>query len=116
MEGTPFEIREESAADGVVRLCASGALDGGTAMTLADRLTQLRLAGSPVRLDLSELESIDSAGVEVLVEAHAESLLKHWRFHVDPKLAPEVEAMLRLAHLDGLLDAGSDAGSSPPEL
>jgi ABC-type transporter Mla MlaB component len=116
MAGKPFEIREDSAEDGVVRLSASGALDADSAMTLADRLSQLRVTGSPVQLDLSELESIDTAGVEVLVEAHAESLLKSWRFNVEPKMAPGVEGMLRLAHLDGLLDAGSAPGRSSPEL
>jgi anti-anti-sigma factor len=116
MEGKPLEIREESADDGGVRLSASGALDADSAMTLADRLTQLRITGSPVALDLSKLESIDTAGVEVLVEAHAESLLKAWRFSVEPKLAPEVEGMLRLAHLDGLLDTGSGRQGPPTEL
>lgn len=103
MSEPAFELREDGAGDGAVRLMPSGTLDAGSAPRLAQRLHELRITGRPVTLDLSGIDAIASEGVEVLVEAHADARLKHWKFVIEPTLSPGVAGVLRLAHLDGLI-------------
>lgn len=98
-----FELCEHDVEDGGLRLRPTGALDAAAAPRLRQRLHELRITGRPVTLDLSALEAIDTDGVEVLVEAHADARLKRWEFAIDPTLSPAVASVLRLAHLDGLV-------------
>ena len=67
---------------------------------LADRLAPLRAKKRPVRLDLSELEFIDSTGIRLLTETVGEARIKGWPFQVEPDVAPEVMRLLRLVHLE----------------
>jgi anti-anti-sigma factor len=76
---------------------------------LEDRLASLRATKSPVRLDLSELEFIDSTGIRLLITTIGDSKMKHWQLHIEPDVAPEVMRLFRLVHLDSfLLDHRSD--------
>lgn len=103
MNQRSFELREEVAEDGAVRLQVTGTLDALSAPRLRQRLHELRIIRRPVRLDLSQLDGIDTQGVEVLVEAHGDALLKGWQFGLEPELSPNVAKVLRLAHLDRLV-------------
>lgn len=54
-----------SEEDGGTRLTVTGELDPATAPTLRDRLRQSRANRRDVRLDLSKLEFVDCAGINV---------------------------------------------------
>jgi anti-anti-sigma factor len=80
-----------------MRLALSGELDIATARRLRERLHQLKEAGSHVRLDLSRLQFIDSAGAHALAEALAESRADHWRLEVEPTMSHQVRHFIDLA-------------------
>jgi hypothetical protein len=92
---TPFEIREHE-VDGYVRLSLTGELDMMSTPVLDHRLASLRAARSPVRLDLSKLEFIDSTGLH----------LKGWQLHIDPEVSPPVRSAFRLVRLDRFIADG----------
>jgi anti-anti-sigma factor len=95
----PFEILE-TRTDGWLRLSLTGELDRGAAPTLENRLASLRVSRSPVRLDLSHLDFIDSSGIHLLVQTIGEARLKHWKVEIEPQLSPQVRRLFRLVHLD----------------
>lgn len=94
-----FEIHE-SRTDGCLRLSLTGQLDLASAPTLDDRLTRLRAVKSPVRLDLSRLEFIDSTGIHLLVRTIGEARVKHWALRIEPDVSPEVMRLFKLVRLD----------------
>ncbi len=94
-----FGIRETS-QDGWLCLSLTGELDQAAVPQLEDRLARLRVPRSPVRLDLSELSFIDSAGIRLIIQTIGEARLKHWEVEIDPHLTPPVQRLFRLVHLD----------------
>jgi anti-anti-sigma regulatory factor len=98
-----LELRESKAQDGSLRLSLAGTLDVTSAQRLEQRLAELRILGTPVRLDLAGLEAIDHAGVQLLTEFHADGVLQGWRFEIEPSVSPAVASVLRLAHIDHLM-------------
>jgi anti-anti-sigma factor len=94
-----FEIHE-SHNDGWLRLRLAGQLDLASAPTLDDRLTRLRAIKSPVRLDLSQLDFIDSTGIHLLVRTIGEARVKHWALRIDPDVSPQVMRLFKLVRLD----------------
>jgi anti-anti-sigma factor len=102
---TPFEIREHQ-VDGYVRLSLSGELDMMSTPMLDHRLASLRAARSPVRLDLSKLEFIDSTGLHLLVRTVGEARLKGWQLHIEPEVSSPVRSAFRLVHLDRFIADG----------
>ena len=56
-------------SDGVVRVVVRGELDLSTAPELDAALVAPEIAGTPVRLDLSEMGFMDSSGLAVLIGA-----------------------------------------------
>src|SRR5436305_14596396 len=101
MSGPPstFEIRE-SPSGGSLRLSLTGELNLASAPKLEDRLARLRLRKSPVRLDLSKLEFIDSTGIHLLIQTVGEARIKGWPFQVEPDVGPQVMRLFRLVHLE----------------
>ena len=65
--GPTFDMQESDGAGGVHRLALVGELDMAVCDQVAKRLSLLAEDSSSVLLDLSRLEFIDSAGVQVLV-------------------------------------------------
>ena len=51
-------------------LALSGELDMSNAPTFSSELHRLEAGGMPLRIDLGELEFIDSTGIAILVGAH----------------------------------------------
>ena len=99
-ETVDFRMREVfDDPDKGVRLVVSGELDLAVAEMLGDRLRQLRKAGCDVRLDLGELDFIDSSGLRDLITALAESRSDGWRLDIDPRVS---EAVRRTVDLAGL--------------
>jgi anti-anti-sigma factor len=94
LAGPSFEIRESVDNDGAVRLTLVGELDIAVADGVEERLRQLRADGRAGRLDLSQLDFIDSSGVRVIVLG-----LKHGRadgrsLEVDRRVSPGVGRMI----------------------
>jgi len=102
---TPFEIHEHE-VDGFMRLSLTGELDMMSSPVLDHRLTSLRAAKSPVRLDLSKLEFIDSTGLHLLVRTVGEARLKGWRLQIEPEVSQPVRSAFRLVHLDRFIADG----------
>jgi len=67
---------------------------------LEDRLTSLRALRSPVRLDLSKLDFIDSTGIHLLIRTFGEARLKHWELQIEPDVSPQVMRLFKLVHFD----------------
>lgn len=87
-------MRESVDDDGAVRLMLLGELDIAVADAVGERLRQYRDSGHPARLDLSQLEFIDSSGVQAVVLG-----LKHARrcgheLEVDRRISRSVERMV----------------------
>lgn len=93
---TISELREGD----VVRLKLAGELDLATAPMLQERLKPLRGEELKVRLDLSELEFIDSTGIRLLFRLVKEARDGGWPLQVDPVLTPAVKRVLDLLHLE----------------
>lgn len=89
--------------EGCEQLKLIGELDLGTAPMLEDRLRQLRDDNVNVRLDLSELQFMDSTGLHVLIRAVQESRADGWRLELDPNLSPPVRRLLQLVNVEGFL-------------
>lgn len=92
---------EETREDAWIRLALRGELDIATARRLRARVRQLKETGSHVRLDLSQLQFIDSSGAHVLAEALVESRDNHWRFEVEPRTSHQVRRFIDLAKAAG---------------
>ena len=101
MTGPPHNFQiHESPTDDSVRLSLTGELDLSSAPKLRARLAPLRAINSPVRLDLSKLEFIDSAGMHLLIRTIGEARMKGWSFRIEPDVAPQAMRLLRLFQLD----------------
>jgi anti-anti-sigma factor len=100
----PFEI-EDSRPNGVLRLTLTGELDRWSAPILEGRLAGLRATRSPVRLDLSRLEFIDSTGIRLLIQSVGDARMKGWEFQIDREVSPQVLSVFRLVHLDRFVES-----------
>jgi anti-anti-sigma factor len=63
----------------------------------------LRLENRPVRIDLSELEFMDSSGIHLLMDELNEASGDGWHLEIDPRLSPRVDRLFKLAGLDRVL-------------
>ena len=105
---TTFDIQESREGD-YLRLSLTGELDLGSVSVLEDRLASLRALKSPVRLDLSHLEFIDSTGLHLLVRTVGDAQIKGWQLQIDRDVAPEVMRLFKLVHLDRFVLGTQDA-------
>src|SRR4051794_30564830 len=67
MPSDDLEITEDELPDGARRVALRGELDMVTAPPVRERLTELIGSGAAVRLDLREVEFMDSTGIGVLL-------------------------------------------------
>lgn len=105
--GPPPNFRiHESRMNGRLRLSLSGELDLATSPVLEDRLAPLRARKSPVGLDLSNLDFIDSTGLHLLIRTVGDARIKRWQFRIEPDVGPQVMRQLRLVHLDRFIAVG----------
>jgi anti-sigma B factor antagonist len=98
-ETVDFQMREALDGPGAVRLVLGGELDLAVAEMLGERLRMLRNQGYAVRVDLSELEFIDSSGLRELIIAVAESQSNGSRLDIDPQITAPVRRTLNIAGL-----------------
>lgn len=95
-----LEVLDDSDA---VRVVLSGELDMAVARMFGDRLRMLRTEGYAVRLDLAELEFIDSSGLRELIVALDQARKDGWRLAVDPHVTAPVRRTLDIAGLTSYL-------------
>ena len=89
--------------DGRVRLLLVGELDHATTQELAQRLDQLRESASPVRLDLSGLEFIDSSGIRSLIVSLQGARSEGWDLEVERTVSWQVERVIKVLGIDTVL-------------
>jgi anti-anti-sigma factor len=106
MGPTPNFRIHESRMNGHLRLSLTGKLDLAATPVLDDRLARLRARKSPVGLDLSNLDFIDSTGLHLLVRTVGDARIKRWQLRIEPEVAPQVMRLLRLVHLDRFIAVG----------
>jgi anti-anti-sigma factor len=92
----PLEVEQSVDVEGATRLRLLGELDLSVSEDLAERLRELRRAGENVRLDLSELEFIDSSGIRTLVMELREARQHGSRLEVAREVAPGVQKLVRI--------------------
>lgn len=102
-ERVEFRMREVLEDPDAVRLALSGELDLAVADMLGDRLRMLRNEGYAVRLDLSELEFIDSSGLRELIIAVTESRSNGRQLEIEQQMTGPVRRTVELAGLDSHL-------------
>jgi len=86
-----FEMRERVEVDGTLRLILRGDLDLPVTGTLSARLEELKAAGRPVRLDLSQLTFIDSSGLQAIIVALIDARSIGWPLEVAAEVSPGVQ-------------------------
>lgn len=120
MEQDSRQVRDGTLSIGVIadeaacRLLLSGELDLANALTLEAELKKAEGNGSAlVRLDMSELEFIDSTGIAVLVAAHHRLAEKGGRLELVPSRAREVSRVLAITGLASELSFTADPDAPP---
>ena len=68
--------------DGSVLLRVSGRLERGAAAVLDGVLRALRADSAPLTVDLTDVDHIDSRGLEVLLDAEADARMRRTRIEV----------------------------------
>jgi anti-anti-sigma factor len=96
LERLPFRMEEYFEDGHELRLALVGELDVATAEQLAERLSQLRLGGYMVRLDLARLEFIDSTGLRELIAEMSLSRQDGWKLKIGDQLSDQVARVIDL--------------------
>lgn len=96
-----FEMIETTDGD-AVGLTLAGDLDLAVVERLRARLQFLADAGTPVSLDLSRLEFIDSSGLGVLVMYHQYACRGDWNMTINPQMTERVARTIRVSGLDSV--------------
>jgi anti-anti-sigma factor len=86
-----FAVELTADPDGFSRLTLVGELDHLASEELLRRLQEPRVAGQPIRLDLSRLEFIDSSGVRAILVSLRESRGDGGRLEIDPQVSWQVQ-------------------------
>jgi anti-anti-sigma factor len=92
-----LRIHEQLDHDGVLRLAVAGELDLAVIDALDDRLAALKQESHRVRLDLAELEFIDSTGLRELLLAVADAGKDGWNLEIDPHVSKTVSRVIEPA-------------------
>ena len=93
-----FRLEERFEREGSLRLMLIGELDVAVIEHLSTRLRELRKGGYPVRLDLSQLQFIDSSGIQELIGEVADARREGWSLEVD---GPMTDTVARTVDLVG---------------
>jgi len=94
LAGPSFEIRETVDGDGALRVALIGELDIAVADAVEQRLRQHREDGRSVRLDLSQLDFIDSSGVQTVVLGLKHARRSGHELEVDRRVSSSVERLI----------------------
>ena len=103
LAGPSFEIRESIDGDGALRVALIGELDIAVADAVEQRLRQLRDDGRPARIDLSQLDFIDSSGVQSVVLGLRHARRSGHELEVDRHVSPTVERLIDMMGISSQL-------------
>lgn len=92
---TAFDLRESRKAGAVV-LSLHGDLDIAAVEPLQARLDELHAARTPVILNLSELEFMDSSGMACIAQAVRQARESGWDLQVGRVLHTQVQRLIEL--------------------
>jgi anti-anti-sigma factor len=98
-----FRLEERFERDGTLRLMLIGELDVAVIDHLSTRVRELRKGGYPVRLDLSELEFIDSSGIQEIIREVSAARGDVWELVVDHQMTDQVARTVDLVGARELL-------------
>ncbi len=107
----PFQVRVQK-MDGETVVIASGELDLATTGELRSCLTELRGGGGPIRLDMTDVEFMDSSGLHTLIRATEDFAADGSRFMIVP--SEPVRRVLELVDLEDRLPIERNTGPSGP--
>ena len=93
-----FRLEERFERDGTLRLMLIGEFDVAMIDCLSLRLRELRKGGYPVRLDLTDLQFIDSSGIQEIIREVSDARRDGWQLEVD---GPMTEQVARTVDLVG---------------
>jgi anti-anti-sigma factor len=85
-----FRLEERFERDGAVRLMLVGELDVSVTDHLSTRLRELRKGDYSVLLDLSELQFIDSSGIQEIIRELSHARRDGWPLEVDRPMTDQV--------------------------
>jgi anti-anti-sigma factor len=97
-----FRIHERFDEDGAVRLVLVGELDLAVADQVSSRLRELKRGGYHVRIDLAQLEFIDSTGLRELIVAVSDSRRNGWRLEIETDMTNTVRRVVELVGVGSL--------------
>jgi anti-anti-sigma factor len=115
--GRAFTMDEHIEVDETLRLTLLGELDIGSADTLTARLAELKTDQRPVRLDLSKLVFIDSAGIQAVLVALTDARWHGWHLEVAREVSPTIERAAQIVGIAQVLwpeEPGPRQRSAPP--
>ena len=92
-----------NASNGICRLVVEGDLGIASARDLRDRLLAAFDQGAAVEVDLSQVTEIDSAGIQLLVAAQREALVRNKTLRMVDS-SPPVQDILKLCELGAFFD------------
>ena len=107
LAGPSFEIRETVDGDGAIRVTLIGELDIAVADAVEQRLRQYREDDRSVRLDLSQLDFIDSSGVRAVVIGIRHARRGGHELEVDRRVSAPVERLIEMMGIGGQLWPGA---------
>jgi anti-anti-sigma factor len=107
----PFRVRVQK-TDGETVVVASGELDLATTGELRSCLTELRGGDHPIRLDMTDVEFMDSSGLHTLIRATEDFAAAGSRFVIVP--SEPVRRVLEMVDLQDRLPIERHAGRSGP--
>jgi anti-sigma B factor antagonist len=107
----PYRAEEQIDEDGVVRLTLVGELDIAVADQLTRRVHELATARQRIRLDLSQLDFVDSTGLRAVIGAVMESERDGFELEIVPEVNGQVR---RLVDLSGVADKLWPEGETLP--
>jgi anti-sigma B factor antagonist len=102
MIASNFAIFESQEGD-CLRLLLTGELDIASVPVLEDRLSALGAGERSVRLDLSQLDFIDSSGLHALIRAMRAASANGWRLQIDRAVAEQARRLFEIVQLDRLI-------------
>ena len=92
-------MHEQRDERGALRLSLSGELDLAVADRLRSRLQEHARAHATVILDLSDLQFIDSTGLQLLIINFNDATHNGWQLRIDPHLTSQVRHVVELVGL-----------------
>jgi anti-anti-sigma factor len=95
-----FQVRRHFRC-GWTRIAVTGQLDISTALTFRRRLRAFRTADTPIYLDLSQVDFMDSMGACAVLDAVAASRDSTWRLEVELPLSRQARRCLDLTKTAG---------------